>query len=408
MRKLAICIPNYNRPQKLLRLLRVLADQVTCGNLYEKVEICISDDCSTERPQPVVEAVRAEYPNVPVKFVQNESNIGMDYNFLRSVMISDSEYCWIIGNDDVPERSALERVLNYIDNRKDIDILVCPFNLYDEHDKVIVSIEPIRAREEKVLYFDTSKEEEYRKLIGYVQNGNALFCFLSNVIFKKSAWIRHGNMFESKMNTIFIQMYMNLQTLKEGAVYAYIPEKLIRNYSDLQVNDTFKREYDVLVGLSGVLDYFFRGDEYRMLEECIIDPRINGRMWALPDDSPLKEPILQIDSVKNSLYKRYFIRPEHRERFFADQNILLYGAGNLGHMAVSELRNYCFRSLSIYDADPQKWGGDVEGYRIFPAEELYVEYAKRESVVVVANNVSLVEIVMMLQSKDIKNLALVN
>lgn len=44
--KLAVCIPNYNRPEKLDRLIRGLADQIMEENLGGQVEICISDDKS--------------------------------------------------------------------------------------------------------------------------------------------------------------------------------------------------------------------------------------------------------------------------------------------------------------------------------------------------------------------------
>lgn len=107
----------------------------------------------------------------------------------------------------------------------------------------------------EALYFHTENSEEYETLLARAKDGNALFCFLSNVVFRKNDWVRHGNMFADRMNTIFIQIYMNLQTLKEEAVYAYIPNAFVKNHGDAQVNDTFKREYDVLAGLNGVVDF---------------------------------------------------------------------------------------------------------------------------------------------------------
>lgn len=408
MKKLAICIPNYNRLPKLSRLLLALAEQTTAGKLFDEVEICVNDDCSTESPQPAIEAVKEKYPDVAIKYRQNHQNMGMDYNFLNAVLLSEAEYCCIIGNDDLPEPWALKRIIGYLeDDARDCDFFVSPFDTYNENDQRINSVYPIRDAGEEVLYFDTTNKKEYTELINRAVDGNALFCFLSNVVFKRAAWVEHGDMFTDKMHSIFIQMYMNLQTLKEGAVYAYIPEKLVKNYDDSGTNETFKREYDVFVGLSGVIDYFFEGEEHRILQKKIVDTRLNGRLWELPNDSPLKQPILNIKSDKNNLYKKYFIMPEERKDYFRHQNVLVYGAGNHGRRTVKELKEYAVNYLAVFDADSQKQGNSIEGCVIKPAEDLYEEYKRRASVVVVANQRYLEEIVNMLRDKQVENIAII-
>lgn len=408
MKKLAICIPNYNRAKELSRLLKTVAEQIVSDKLDENVEICVSDDCSTESIQDVVEGVRTQYPEVSLKFHVNESNMGMDYNFLNCVQLSDAEYCWIIGNDDLPEENGLRSVLGHLyGDREKIDILVCPFDVYNENDRVLRSVYPLRNVGQDCLLFNTVNVDEYADLLEKVNDGNALFCFLSNVIFKREAWIRHGDMFSGKMHSIFIQMYMNLQTMKEGAVYKYVPDKFIRNYADDEVNATFKREYDVLIGLSGVVDYFFTGEIHRKLQKRIVDGRINGRMWDIPDDSVQKQQILQIKSPKNELYKNYFVASKERKEFFDSKNILVYGAGNFGKKAVENLQNYNANSIMIFDADVNKWGKELEGYAIQPAKDLYIAYHSRESIVVVANNNALIEIVEMLCLNGVKKIAII-
>lgn len=404
--KLAVCIPNYNRPQELYRLLKGLADQIVEDELSGQVELCINDDRSTENPDRVIEIIRKTYPEVQVTFQVNEKNMGLDYNFLQCVMISGGEYCWIIGNDDEPEEGALRKILNYVSDSA-IDIMVSPFSMFDECGNILATIEPVMTDSEQPVYFHTENPKEYEDLLRRSKDGNALTCFLSNVVFRRSRWVEHGNMFENKMNTIFIQIYMNLQTLKEGAVYAYIPEKIIKQHSDDEVNVTFKREYDVLVGLSGVIDFFFDGEIHELLQERIVDPRINGRMWALPDDSPLKAPILKIQSVKNSYYQKYFIRPEQREAFFSGKDVMVYGAGNYGRKAIAELEGYSLGSLSLFDSDEKKWEKKVDGYKVRRLDELKEKYNRENSLIVVANNRSLVEIVDKLLQDGLVNIAFI-
>lgn len=406
MKKLAICIPNYNRPQKLKRLLAALAEQITIQNLGEEVEICVSDDCSAEKPDAVIEGVQISYPDVSINLHTNEKNMGMDYNFLQCVMMSQSEYCWIIGNDDMPEEGALKEILGYLDDSR-IDMLVCPFDIYDWNDNVQASVEPLYSDTEETLYFDTGKAQDYHKLIGLVRDGNAIFCFLSNVVFRKRNWIMNKDLFQDKMNTIFIQMYMNLKTLKDGAIYVYTPYKFIKNYEDKVTNSTLKREYDVLIGLSGVIDYFFSGTEHDEMRKRIVDPRINGRMWELPDEIKAKQNILQIESPKIDLYRDFFVPSKEREDFFNNKFVLLYGAGNLGQIAAKELNGYHLIGLEVFDIDERKWGKLLEGYEIEPVKKLFPKYFSKESIVVVANANSLVEIVDMLQNNKVNNIAII-
>lgn len=408
MRKLAICIPNYNRAGKLDRLLQMAAGQIARDWLYDKIEICVSDDCSSENIQSVVANVCAQYPQLHLTFHVNEKNMGMDYNFLNSVLMSDAEYCWIIGNDDLPEEDSVKSILGHLDNEEgNTDICVCPFDIYDENGNVINTIYPIRDEKEEILSFNTADADVYADLIERTNNGNALFCFLSNVVFKRSAWIRHGNMFQDKMDTIFIQMYMNLQTLKEGAVYRYVPEKWIRNYADDKMNASIKREYDVLMGLSDAIDYFFSGKQHRKLQKNIIDERIHGRMWELPDGTIQKERVRQIDSPKNELYQKYFIAPDKRYCFFNGKNVLVYGAGIFGKMALMELGKCQVGSVEVFDADSDKWGKRLEGIVIKPAQELFMAYDSKECVVVVANNKSLIEIVELLRLNGVDEIAVI-
>ena len=144
MKKIAICIPNYNRAKELRRLLITVANQVISDKLQKDVEVCVSDDDSTENVQAIVGDIQIQYSDISIKFHTNERNMGMDFNFLKCVQMSDAEYCWIIGNDDLPEENGVRSVLGYLsDESEKIDILICPFDIYDEGDRIVRSVYPL-------------------------------------------------------------------------------------------------------------------------------------------------------------------------------------------------------------------------------------------------------------------------
>lgn len=131
-------------------------------------------------------------------------------------------------------------------------------------------------------------------------------------------------------------------------------------------------------------------------------------MWALPDDSPLKRPILKVKSAKNDYYRKYFVRPECRKEYFAGKNVMVYGAGDLGHRALTELSGYEVKSLSIYDSDVKKQGKQMEGYRIGGPVQLKEKYNESDGLIVPANNLSLVEIIDRLLQVGMTDIAIIN
>ena len=58
MKKLAICIPNYNRLENLKRLMIEIIRQITENQLHEQVQVCVSDDCSRENPEEIINWIK--------------------------------------------------------------------------------------------------------------------------------------------------------------------------------------------------------------------------------------------------------------------------------------------------------------------------------------------------------------
>ena len=64
MKYLAICIPNYNRIDKLRRLLEETITQILRDSLEDEVELCVSDDHSAEDPSDLIRELKEVYPAV--------------------------------------------------------------------------------------------------------------------------------------------------------------------------------------------------------------------------------------------------------------------------------------------------------------------------------------------------------
>ncbi len=83
----------YNRSAKLLDTLSAFLDAGWGDRVFH-----VLDNASTDETQAIVCAFQARWPSL--RYHRNAWNIGGNANILRAVEIAQSEYHWVIGDDD--------------------------------------------------------------------------------------------------------------------------------------------------------------------------------------------------------------------------------------------------------------------------------------------------------------------
>lgn len=101
--ELSICIPTYNRKDCLQELLDSILAQADDSN---PVEICISDDASSDDTETLVHGYQNKYPHL--LYYRFPENMGLDRNLLKAADLAQGEYCWLMGNDDKVEPDAVK------------------------------------------------------------------------------------------------------------------------------------------------------------------------------------------------------------------------------------------------------------------------------------------------------------
>lgn len=114
---LTIFIPTFNRPQQLDRLLAQLARL----RQHHDFRVIVSDNCSTEK-LPAIQ----RYEALGFQFTRTSANLGGSANILRAFLMTETEYLWIIGDDDLPGDDALRRIEE--DLRGGYDLINYEFN----------------------------------------------------------------------------------------------------------------------------------------------------------------------------------------------------------------------------------------------------------------------------------------
>lgn len=118
---LSICILSYNRKEKLKRLLDSIISE--SKGLEDEVEVCVSDNCSTDGTQQYIEDMRKGFP---LHFVAklSDKNYGVDRNILNALSLSRGKFAWFMGDDDFLVKGTLGKLLSFLRSIDDDNIAV--------------------------------------------------------------------------------------------------------------------------------------------------------------------------------------------------------------------------------------------------------------------------------------------
>lgn len=116
---LSIAIPTWNRASYLKNLLDNIVPQARGAG--ERVQICISNNGSTDNTREVVMKFKEEYPDL-IKYNENKENLGGDVNILKVIEMSEGDFVWTFGDDDNMVKNGLKDVINFLKNKQTEDV----------------------------------------------------------------------------------------------------------------------------------------------------------------------------------------------------------------------------------------------------------------------------------------------
>src|SRR3989338_4007332 len=108
---LSFAIPTYNRASFLEKLLNNVLPQAR--ELKDEVEICISNNGSTDNTREVVISFQKKYPDLTIKYSENKQNLGVDANILKVAQMCVGDFIWTFGDDDHIVNNGLNIVLSF-------------------------------------------------------------------------------------------------------------------------------------------------------------------------------------------------------------------------------------------------------------------------------------------------------
>jgi len=170
--RLSFCIPTFNRAKFIGATLEALIAQAT-----GECEIVVSDNASTDGTEQVVSRFIRQFHQL--RYFKQASNVGVDRNFDRAVMLARGEFCWIMGDDDLLKPGAVSRVLNSL--RSDRTLVIVNMELRDVRLSKIVRRRWIR--------FTSDREYESQDIDRFFLEMDYTLWNAGNIILRKSLWL---------------------------------------------------------------------------------------------------------------------------------------------------------------------------------------------------------------------------
>lgn len=112
---LCVCIPSYNRAKYAIRTVHALASQV----VDSQIKILVIDNHSFENYEPLFMAdpiLARLVENGVLEIRRNVANLGMSANFLRSFEVVETDWLWMLSDDDYVAPTAIESIKKEIGN----------------------------------------------------------------------------------------------------------------------------------------------------------------------------------------------------------------------------------------------------------------------------------------------------
>lgn len=114
--KVSIIMLTYNTPEYTKKSVERLYEVTPEG-----FELILIDDCSTDNTMEVLNDLKNKYPNI--KVIHNDKNLGYAKSNNIGLKEAKNPYICYLNNDTVPQWGWLERMIDVLEERKDVGVV---------------------------------------------------------------------------------------------------------------------------------------------------------------------------------------------------------------------------------------------------------------------------------------------
>jgi glycosyltransferase involved in cell wall biosynthesis len=143
---LTVCIPTLDRPIYLLRALKSILEFEKFNNF---INICISDNASTLEYKEVEEYIKTK-TSWRITYIKQKVRLSIDENMFYVVNMAQSEYVFLLGDDDLFISKDLQSLQHFVLDAKP-DLAIFNSKVIDENGKYVKNHFKLKPQEYKTL-----------------------------------------------------------------------------------------------------------------------------------------------------------------------------------------------------------------------------------------------------------------
>lgn len=233
---LSILIPTYNRDEFLLRNLHLLAGFITETQLTDRVEILVSDNCSTDATRQLLAEFQGS-TSIRLEIFNQPANVGLKANALFVLSKSTQPYIMYLGDDDYIERDYLTESLKLIEADPNLGAIIP--NNYQVDIHLRGSFASLRERISETRRYEPS----FKTLLAHSSKGSQL----SGLVLRREGLLE--KYVAKGVDNMYLFIYLLSVSILHGNTYLLVkyPVKVVQpvkkkdwNYGkDGLLNDVF-------------------------------------------------------------------------------------------------------------------------------------------------------------------------
>lgn len=179
MKKLGIVLPTYNRCQYAKEGVENLLPQLL--NNRENVCLLITDNASSDDTEKLLRPYSEKYPEI-IEYVRQKNNIGPHANFYYGIKYLNTDYIYLLGDDDLVSPYFVLTILHLLETYPDVGMI--HFNYLEGHSDLK------RVEVHKSSVSDNSLCKRYQNGKNFVKDMLISPSFISSDVFKKECMLK--------------------------------------------------------------------------------------------------------------------------------------------------------------------------------------------------------------------------
>lgn len=375
---ISVIIPVY----KVEKYLRRCLDSIVNQNLPEFEIICI-DDASPDRCGEIVREYQSKYSNI--RLLQNHKNIGLSSSRNRGLDEANGKYVMFVDSDDYIRKDTLRILYNRMERDK-LDVLYFnkryifdanwPFTHKQNYNRRFGENETLSGKE---MFTKFHLADSFKSMNAYTQFFRRKFLVENKLRF-----------YDGIVHEDFLFYFLCAMKAERTGNFDRVFYYYCKRTSSITCEITKIRKQSIFVTLSEILKYWknhdFTDDENKAIEKfCTVVYRncITCKKEGNFCDSLQFSDVVDKFIYRNIMNSEYvFITNKEWEKIKNQNNIWIYGAGNVAHELVEILERKKVRVRGVLVTNQGENNCMFYGWNIWSIDKAPLD--KNEMIIVAA------------------------